>query len=174
VYHVVVRTLFILRHAKSGHDDPVSDKERTLTSRGRRDATRMGELARGRNLLCDLVLCSTATRARETLELFVDGAGLRAESLFLDELYLAEPRAIVGALRERGGTAESVMIVGHNPGLEGLLTGLTSERRELPTSAFVDCTLPIGSWSELELETAGRLRSIFVPRDEKSIDKPHL
>lgn len=174
MYHVAVRTLFILRHAKSGHDGPVSDKERTLTARGRRDAARMGELARDRNLLCDRVLCSTATRARETLEVFGDAAGLDAERVFLDELYLAEPRAIVRAAREHGGTAGRVMVVGHNPGLEGLVEELTSERRELPTTAFVECTLPIDGWSELDLDKAGRLRSIFVPKDDPSIDKSHL
>jgi len=162
-----VRTLFILRHAKSGHDEPVSDKERTLTSRGRKDARRMGELARERDLLCERVLCSTATRARETLELFVEGASVAIPSVFLDELYLAEPDAIVLATRERAGSTERVMVVGHNPGLEGLVAHLTAERVELPTTAFVECTLPIDAWSELDLETAGSLRSMFTPKDER-------
>jgi phosphohistidine phosphatase len=167
VYHVGVRALFILRHAKSGHDEPVSDKERTLTLRGRKDAVRMGELARERNLLCDRVLCSTATRARETLELFADGAKLEAPIVFLDELYLAEPKAIVQAIRHRGASAERVMVVGHNPGLESLVSELTGERTDLPTAAFVECTLPIDDWAELELETTGRLRSMFRPKDER-------
>ncbi|HEX6276075.1 MAG TPA: histidine phosphatase family protein [Polyangiaceae bacterium] len=162
-----MRTLFILRHAKSGHDEPVSDKERTLTSRGRKDARRMGELARERNLLCERVLCSTATRARETLELFAEGAELGASRVFLDELYLAEPDAIVRAVREHAGSTERVMIVGHNPGLEGVVAHLTAERVELSTGAFVECTLPIDAWSDLNLETAGSLRSTFRPKDER-------
>ena len=161
----MVRTLFILRHAKSGHDEPVSDKERTLTSRGRKDAHRTGQLARERNLLCERVLCSTATRARETLELFANGAELDVPVAFLDELYLAEPDAIARALREHAGSTDRVMIVGHNPGLEGLVAHLTAERTDLPTTAFVECTLPIDNWSELDLETAGTLRSIFTPKD---------
>lgn len=167
VYHAGVRTLFILRHAKSSHDDPVSDKERTLTSRGRKDARRMGELARERRLLGDRVLCSTATRARETLELFGDGAELEAPVVFLDELYLAEPRAIVRALHEHGGSAEKVLLIGHNPGLEDLVGTLTGERTDLPTAAFVECTLPVDNWADLELESAGKLRSIFKPKDER-------
>jgi phosphohistidine phosphatase len=166
VYHVVVRTLFILRHAKSGHDEPVPDKARTLTSRGRKDAARMGELARDRNLLADRVLCSTAERARETLEIFAEGARLTADREFLDELYLAEPDAIVTTIRRHAGSSERVMVVGHNPGLEALVAYLTGERTELPTTAFVECTLPIDTWSELDLETAGSLRSTFSPKDE--------
>jgi phosphohistidine phosphatase len=165
VYHFGVRTLFILRHAKSGHDDPVPDKERTLTARGRKDAARMGALARERNLVCDRVLCSTATRARLTLELFAEGAKFRGPIDFLDELYLAEPEAIALALRNHGGSSERVMVVGHNPGLEGLVANLTAEQTDLPTTAFVECTLPIDNWTELDLETAGRLRSIFKPKD---------
>ena len=157
----------ILRHAKSGHDEPVSDKERTLTSRGRRDAVRMGELARARNLLCDRVLCSTATRARETLELFTLGAKLEAPVVFLDELYLAEPKAIVEAIRRHGGSAERVMVVGHNPGLEALVADLTAERTDLPTAAFVECSLTIDDWADLDLDTTGRMRSMFRPKDER-------
>jgi phosphohistidine phosphatase len=162
-----MRALFILRHAKSGHDEPVSDKERTLTPRGRKDAVRMGELARERNLLCDRVLCSTATRAKETLELFVDGAKLGAPVVFLDELYLAEPKAIVHAIRREGGSTERVMVVGHNPGLEALVGELTTERTDLPTAAFVEITLPLDDWAELDLDTAGRMRSMFRPKDER-------
>jgi phosphohistidine phosphatase len=167
VYHVGVRALFILRHAKSGHDDPVADKERTLTPRGRKDAVRMGELARERNLLCERVLCSTATRARQTLELFAGGAKLDAPVVFLEELYLAEPKAIVQAIRRDGGSAERVMVVGHNPGLEELVAELTEERQNLPTAAYVEITLPIDAWTELDLDTAGHLRSTFRPKDDR-------
>jgi phosphohistidine phosphatase len=167
VYHAGVRTLFILRHAKSGHDEPVSDKERTLTPRGRKDARRMGELARERAQLAERVLCSTATRARETLDLFAEGAEFEASPLYLDELYLAEPDAIVRAIREHAGSTDRVMIVGHNPGLEALVAHLTADRVELATAAFVECTLPIGAWSDLNLETAGRLASSSSPKDER-------
>lgn len=164
---MAVRTLLVLRHAKSGHDEPVSDKVRTLTSRGRKDARRMGELARKRELLPDRVLCSTATRARETLELFAEGASFAGPIEYLDELYLAEPDAIVRAIGAHGGSAGRVMVVGHNPGLEDLVANLTAERTDLPTTAFVECALPIASWKELNLESAGRLSAMFRPKDER-------
>jgi phosphohistidine phosphatase len=162
-----MKTLLVLRHAKSGHDEPISDKERTLTSRGRKDARRMGELVRERKLLPERVLCSTATRARETLELFTEGAEFEGSVEFYDELYLAEPDAIVRVIKDHAKSAERVMVVGHNPGLEGLVANLTAERTDLPTAAFVECTLPIEKWSELDLESAGRLRSMFRPKDER-------
>ena len=162
-----MRTLLVLRHAKSGHDEPVPDKERTLTSRGRKDARRMGELVRKRDLLPDRVLCSTATRARETLALFAEGANFTGPIEFLDELYLAEPEAIVRAIGAHGGSAARVMVVGHNPGLEDLVANLTAERTDLPTTAFVECSLPIGNWTELDLESAGRMRAMFRPKDER-------
>jgi phosphohistidine phosphatase len=127
----------------------------------------MGELARERNLVPDRVLCSTATRARETLELFADGARLEAPVDFFDELYLAEPDAIVKTIGKHGGSAKRVMVVGHNPGLEGLVASLTAERTDLPTTALVECSLPIDGWGELDLDAAGQLRSIFRPKDER-------
>ena len=127
----------------------------------------MGERTRESKLGCDRVLCSTATRARETLALFTEGARLEAPVDFLDELYLAEPGAIVQAIRAHGRTAKRVMVVGHNPGLEGLVANLMAERSDLPTTAFVECKLPIDDWGELDLETAGRLGSFFRPKDER-------
>jgi phosphohistidine phosphatase len=145
-----VRTLLILRHSKSGHDQPVSDKQRTLTSQGRKDARRMGELARERNSIPDRVLCSTATRARETIEFFAQGAKLKQPIDFLDALYLADPAAILRVIREHARASELVMVVGHNPGLEGLVAKLTGEHVELPTTGLAECALPIQSWSELD------------------------
>jgi phosphohistidine phosphatase len=127
----------------------------------------MGELVRERDLLPERVLCSTATRARETLELFAEGANFAGPIEFLDELYLAEPQAIVRAIGAHGGSAARVMVVGHNPGLEELVANLTAERTDLPTTAFVECSLPIKNWNELDLESAGRVRAMFRPKDAR-------
>ncbi len=162
-----MRTLLILRHSKSGHDEPVSDEERTLTSRGRKDARRMGELARERNLLPDRVLCSMAKRARQTIKFFAQGAKLKKPVEFLDALYLAEPAAILREIRAHAGSSERVMVVGHNPGLESLVASLTGGRIDLVTTALAECILPIESWSDLGVRTAGTLRSIFRPKDER-------
>lgn len=124
----------------------------------------MGELAREKNLLPERVLCSTATRARETIKLFAQGARLKAPVDFLDALYLAEPAAILREIRAHARSSERVMVVGHNPGLASLLSTLTGERVELATTALAECILRIASWSKLNLGTAGTLRSILRPR----------
>jgi phosphohistidine phosphatase len=124
----------------------------------------MGELARERNLLPDHVLCSTATRARETIKLFAQGARLKAPVDFLDALYLAEPAAILREIRAHARSSERVMVVGHNPGLESLVSILTGERVDLATTALAECILPVDRWSKLNLKTAATLRSIIHPR----------
>jgi phosphohistidine phosphatase len=124
----------------------------------------MGELARERKLLPDRVLCSTARRARETIEFFAQGAKLEAPVDFLDALYLAEPAAILREIRAHAKSSERVMVVGHNPGLENLVSTLTGERVELATTALAECILPVDRWSKLNLKTAGTLRSILSPR----------
>ena len=125
----------------------------------------MGDLARERNLLPDRVLCSTATRARETIEFFAQGAKLKAPVDFLDALYLAEPAAILREIRAHARSSERLMVLGHNPGLEGLLSILTGGRVELVTTALAECILRVERWSQLNLETAGTLRALFHPGD---------
>ena len=102
-----------------------------------------------------------------TFELFAEGAKFDGPIEFLDELYLAEPKAIVEAIRDHAKSAGRVMVVGHNPGLEGLVASLTADHADLPTSAFVECTVPIDTWADLDLDTPGRLRAIFKPKDER-------
>jgi phosphohistidine phosphatase len=155
----------ILRHAKSGHDDGLPDKARTLTERGRKAAAKMGALAREAGLVPDRVLCSTAERARETWAHFGPAAGFEGEVEYLNELYLAEPGVYLAAVAEHAGDAERVMVVGHNPGLETLVTDLTGERRELPTAALVACELELESWARLGAATSGKLIGFFRPKD---------
>lgn len=161
----IVRTLLILRHAKSGHDDGLPDKARTLTERGRKAAIKMGGVAREAGLVPDRVLCSSAERARETWAHFGPAVGFQGEVEYLNELYLAEPEVYVSAVAEYGGDAERVMVVGHNPGLESLVTDLTGERCELPTAALVECGLALESWSRLTPATSGKLIRLFRPKD---------
>jgi phosphohistidine phosphatase len=163
----LVRTLLILRHAKSGHDDGLPDKARTLTDRGRKAATKMGRVAREAGLVPERVLCSSAERARETWAHFGPAVGFEGEVEYLNELYLAEPEVYLAAVAEHGADAERVMVVGHNPGLEGLVTTLTGERCELPTAALVECGLEIDSWSRVGPATSGKLIRFLRPKDSE-------
>lgn len=161
----MARTLLIFRHAKSGHEAGRVDFDRTLTERGQKDARRMGELARNEKLVPELVLCSSAARARETLQYFALGAEFGGRVEYLRELYLAEPDACLEALAQHGGDSASVMLIGHNPGLEELLTELTGERRELTTAALVECTVDATAWSALASGARATLVRSFRPKD---------
>jgi phosphohistidine phosphatase len=93
--------------------------------------------------------------------------GFEGEVEYLNELYLAEPEVYLAAVAEYGGDAQRVMIVGHNPGLEGVVNDLTGERCELPTAALVECGLEIDSWSRLGPATSGKLIRFLRPKDSE-------
>ncbi len=161
-----VRKLLVLRHAKAEHADGVADDARRLTSRGRRAARRAGEIVLAEGLMPDRVLCSSSARTRETLELLQETSGFDGPIDIMRELYLAERQAYLAALAERGGDARSVMVIGHNPGLESLVHGLTGEGVALPTAALLYCELSIGDWAEISEHGPGVLRRKFCPKDD--------
>jgi phosphohistidine phosphatase len=157
--------LLILRHAKAEQGEGQSDKERALNKRGRRAATRVGELLADR--LPDKILASSALRTRETVEGLIKAAAYFGPIEFMDALYLAEPAAYLKAVRERGGDAKRLLLVGHNPGLEDLVNQLTGERVTLPTAALAECTFEGDAWSDVTLESSAELVGLSFPRDDE-------
>jgi len=161
-----VKTLLVLRHAKSSWDNPaLDDHERPLNKRGRRDAPRMGDLVRQYGLIPDVVLSSDAVRARLTAEAVAEAARYAGEILFDPHLYMAGPAEILSLLPTVGENAATVMIVGHNPGLERLVEQLTGEREDLPTATLAQIRLPIDQWRQLTLSTRGTLVGLWRPED---------
>lgn len=161
-----MKTLLVLRHAKSSWSEPaLDDHERPLSARGRRDAPRMGALVRELGLRPDVVISSDAVRARLTAEAVVEAARSAGEIRLDPRLYLASPADILSRLRTVEAQAETVMIVGHNPGLEELVAQLTGERLDLPTAALAQLVLPIDRWRDLTPSTRGTLVGHWRPRD---------
>jgi phosphohistidine phosphatase len=161
-----VKLLLILRHAKSSWKDPgLDDHERPLNKRGKRDAPRMGCLLKQEGLLPDLILSSTAVRARTTAEMVADAGRYRGRLELTPELYEATPEAYVNALSELDDDLRSVMVVGHNPGLEQLLHLLTGSDEALPTAALAKVELEIATWSELDRSPRGSLAQLWRPKD---------
>jgi phosphohistidine phosphatase len=161
-----VKTLLVLRHAKSSRDDStLEDHERPLNARGRRDAPRMGQLVREYGLIPNLVLSSDAARARQTAEAVVESARYTEHIQWSPRLYLAESADIVSLLRTVREDAGTVMIVGHNPGLEELIEHLTREQQDLPTAALAQIVLPIDHWRDLTLSTRGTLVGYWRPKE---------
>jgi len=161
-----MKTLLVLRHAKSSWNDPaLDDHERPLNKRGRRDAPRMGELVREYGLMPGVVISSDAVRARLTAEAVAEAARYAGEILLDPRLYMAGPADILSLLATLRENAETVMIVGHNPGLEKLVEQLTGARQDLPTAALAQIGLPIDQWCELKLSTRGTLVNIWRPEE---------
>ena len=161
-----MKTLLVLRHAKSSWTDPArDDHERPLNKRGRRDAPRMGELVREFGLIPDVIISSDAVRARLTAEAVAEAARYAGEILLDPRLYLACPADILSLLATVRANAGTVMIVGHNPGLETLVEQLTGERQDLPTAALAQIDLPIDQWRGLKRSTRGTLAGLWRPRN---------
>jgi phosphohistidine phosphatase len=161
-----MKTLLALRHAKSSWDDAaLDDHERPLNKRGQRDAPRMGALVRERGLIPDVIISSDAVRARLTAEAVVEAARYGGEIRLDHRLYMAGPADILSLLRTVGEKAETVMIVGHNPGFEELVAQLTGEQQDMPTAALAQIVLPIDQWRDLKLSTRGTLEGHWVPKE---------
>jgi phosphohistidine phosphatase len=161
-----MKTLLVLRHAKSSWSDPaLDDHERPLNKRGRRDGPRMGELVREYGLIPDVVISSDAVRARLTATAVAEAARFAGEVLLHPHLYTACPADILSLLQTVQENAETVMIVGHNPGLEELVEQLTGERQDLPTAALAHIVLPIDQWRDLKLSTRGTLLGTWRPKE---------
>lgn len=162
-----MKTLLVLRHAKSSwKDTSLEDHDRPLNKRGKKTAPLMGKLIKDEKLVPDLIISSTALRAKTTAEA-VAKASKYPGSIQLDSrLYLAGIHAMIRILQEiPPGTVDRVMLVGHNPGQEDLIRQLTDHDERFPTAALAQIELPIERWTEMEAETEGTLINIWRPRE---------
>jgi phosphohistidine phosphatase len=126
----------------------------------------MGDLIRELRLLPDVIISSDAVRARLTAEAVAETTRYAGKILLDPRLYLASPDNIVAVLQTVPDTkAETVMIIGHNPGLEGLIARLTGEQHDMPTAALAQIELAIVRWCDLRLSTAGTLQALWRPKD---------
>jgi phosphohistidine phosphatase len=149
--------LIVLRHSKAASPLGTPDLQRPLAGRGRKDAEQAGEELRAANALPDRVICSTALRTRQTL----DGLGLDVPVDFEDRVYENDAEEILDLLREQ--SAETLLLVGHNPSMHQLVFGLTGAVDDhFPTSATAVIEFD-GDWADLWPGT-GRLVSLWTPR----------
>lgn len=161
-----MKTLFLLRHAKSSWAEPgMPDHERPLNDRGKRDAPHVGQWLREQGLLPDRIVSSTAKRARKTAEKVAHHCGYRGEIEFSAALYEAHPDAYVRHLQQLPDNEQAVLVVGHNPTLEELLEQLTGQHDSLPTAALAVVEMPIDRWQDLAASPTGRLRTLWRPKD---------
>lgn len=158
-------TLYLLRHAKSSWDDASQpDFERVLANRGREACALIGEFIEEKGIDFDLVLVSTAVRTRETIELVKEHAKFRGEVRYDERIYEATVSQLLEIISQIDNDRESVLLVGHNPGIEALLALLTGEHQRVTTANFVMIKLEATKWSET-LANKGTLEWIIRPRE---------
>jgi len=161
----VVKTLLLLRHAKSSWDDKsLRDFDRPLNKRGLKAAPMVGEIIRKRKLRPELVLSSPAERAKETTRLVCDAAGLSAVVRDEPGIYEASARKLLEIASQIEETVNTAMIVGHNPGFEELLAILTGAAHRMPTAALACIELNIEEWSNVS-SRSGRLEWLVKPKE---------
>jgi phosphohistidine phosphatase len=167
----VTHTLYLLRHAKSSWSEPaLPDEERPLAPRGHRDAKRVCEHLERLGIEPALVLCSTARRTRQTLELLQPALDDVTPVLIEAELYGATADELLERLRAVPDDVASVLLIGHNPGLQDLALLLATAGAELsrleakfPTAALATLSLPKATWRQLSRADAV-LDAFVVPK----------
>jgi phosphohistidine phosphatase len=157
--------LMLLRHAKSDWDsDAIDDHSRPLNERGVRSANRMGAAIRDLGIVPDLVVSSTAVRARSTAELARVGGGWNSRLVLEDRLYGASSHDTLAIASEYGDSLERVMLVGHEPTWSQVVRMLTGARAAMRTATCADIELSIPDWSAVTATTTGTLVALLQPR----------
>lgn len=161
-----MKTLLLMRHAKSSWENSdLSDYERPLNPRGLESAPLTGNLIHKRKLFVDLFLSSPAKRARQTAVMIKEAAQIAAEIHYEEKIYEASSLRLLQTISAQENGRKSILLVGHNPGLEGLIKILTGETIEMKTAALAKINLNIENWSDIAPES-GKLE--FLERPEKT------
>ncbi len=171
-----MKRLTLLRHAKSSWDDPVvaRDFDRPLNDRGIRAARVMGLYMKREGLSFDHIIASPAVRVAETIHHLAPAYGARMEPTWERRVYLASSATLMDVLREANDAAQSLLLIGHNPGMEDLILDLVPEtagcpiRAEVyekyPTAALAEIEIDISHWRDID-RGIGRLTRFIRPRD---------
>lgn len=164
-----MKTVLIMRHAKSSWDEAgVSDHDRTLNARGRRDAPFMGGFLEGRGLRPELIAHSTAKRATLTAQIVADQFSPEPILQALSELYLAPAHVYLDSLSSLSDAVDCVMYVGHNPGMEELVSHFMTGLQSMPTAAVARIQLNVDQWTDISEK---RLESI-TDQDSLAVWRP--
>jgi phosphohistidine phosphatase len=146
-----MKTLFLVRHAKSSRDDPsLPDRDRPLDDRGMQDAPKMGKRLAKRHVKPDLLLSSPALRALTTAHLIAEEVGYKRKAIVVDDrLYASSADDLLAVIRALDKKLNRVMLFGHNPEFTDLAHRLSSEIIDMPTSAVVEFNFDTKAWSDV-------------------------
>lgn len=162
--------LLLLRHAKSAWSSTdIADFERPLAPRGEREAVALASVLRQKSIAPDLVLCSTALRTRQTLAFLLPELSGTCTVRLERRLYEAGDSDYAGLIRELGGEAGQVMVIGHNPAIQATALRLTGDKdtglrlrlaAKFPTSGLADISFAVENWAQIT-HGGGRLDDFF-------------
>jgi len=170
-----MKTLTLLRHAKSSWDDPVArDFDRPLNGKGQRAALAVGRYLRSEGMTFDHVVASPAIRIVETVEQIESGYGCDLAPIWDRRVYLASAGSLLDIVHELPAQARTALLLGHNPGLEDLILTLIPDRagdalrdsveEKFPTAAIAEMTFDVADWTAIRADS-GRLVRFIRPRD---------
>jgi len=163
-----MKRLLIMRHAKSSWKDAdQTDHERPLKKRGKNDAHLMGKMLKSKKIVPDMILCSTAERAKETAKLLAEAMKFKSEIIYSDSLYMAEPTDIINEIANNATKEKTIMVIGHNPGSEALVQILTGKVESLPTASIAYVTAKIDHWKDITKDDGLKLKNLWRPKDLK-------
>jgi phosphohistidine phosphatase len=164
-----MKTLLVLRHAKSDRSDPgLEDHDRPLAARGETDAPRMGAALAALGSMPDVIITSTAVRARDTAHLAATGMGYDGPTVETRAVYAASGDALLAVLHDHAGDHDTTLLVGHNPGMEELIGLLIADAGSeiglrMPTAALACLSFETDAWSEVT-PGSGTLQWLLTPR----------
>ena len=169
-----MKSVTLLRHAKSSWDDPVErDLDRPLNAKGRRAAVTIGRHMKEAGLAYDAVLASPAVRVLETLDGVEEGYGRPLSPALDRRIYMASGETLLDLVQEADADAERLLIVGHNPGLEDLVflfvpEGESAHRDAIdvkyPTATLCEIRFDVDDWDSVRSGT-GSIAAFVRPRD---------
>lgn len=159
------RRLVLMRHAKSDWgDNSLSDHDRPLNRRGMEDAPSMAQWIEENDLIPDQIICSSAKRTRETVELMLQVWAQEPTWSSEESLYLAAPDTIVSTIRSGFSGANTLMIVAHNPGMAYLASMLAGKGVDMPTAAIAVFEVTNAQWCDFDSGTALQLTHFMRPK----------
>jgi phosphohistidine phosphatase len=164
-----MKTLYLLRHAKSSwKDETLPDIERPLNGRGRRTSQTVAGFLKKEKIVPDLVLSSSAVRARQTIGIVMEAAKLSTELRFDERIYEAGPQRLLEVVRQIEKGKKTVLLVGHNPGLEEFLELLTGTVETMSTGTLAKIVLKASDWADIDTK-GGTLEWIVKPKKPRKV-----
>ena len=161
-----MKKILLMRHAKSSwKNTDLSDHERPLKKRGVKEAEKMGKYLKNKKLIPEIIYTSSAKRARQTAEVIAKACKCKAKVVPLDELYMAEPSKILDVIEKADSEFKTILVVGHNPGMEAFLQILDGKVESLPTGSVGYLTAKVKNWKDLAEDDGVKLKKLWRPKD---------